>query len=70
MDATKLVIVDETGSNIGLTPLYAWARHLASELSAASRVIMAKIPPMLCFSFPQWDGSCNDLGRLYGYPGF
>src|SRR5436305_8579013 len=24
-DATKLVIVDETGSNIGLTPLYAWA---------------------------------------------
>jgi transposase len=25
VDATKLVIVDETGSNIGLTPLYAWA---------------------------------------------
>jgi transposase len=25
MDATKLVIVDEMGSNIGLTPIYAWA---------------------------------------------
>jgi transposase len=25
VDATKLVVVDETGSNIGLTPLYAWA---------------------------------------------
>ena len=25
IDATKLVIVDETGSNIGLTPIYAWA---------------------------------------------
>ena len=25
VDARKLVIVDETGSNIGLTPLYAWA---------------------------------------------
>jgi transposase len=25
VDATKLVIVDETGSNIGLTPVYAWA---------------------------------------------
>jgi transposase len=27
MDANKLVIVDETGSNIGLTPLYAWAER-------------------------------------------
>jgi transposase len=25
VDANQLVIVDETGSNIGLTPLYAWA---------------------------------------------
>lgn len=25
VDARRLVIVDETGSNIGLTPLYAWA---------------------------------------------
>lgn len=25
VDATKLVVVDESGSNIGLTPLYAWA---------------------------------------------
>ena len=25
VDASLLVIVDETGSNIGLTPLYAWA---------------------------------------------
>jgi transposase len=25
VDATTLVIVDETGSNIGLTPIYAWA---------------------------------------------
>ncbi len=27
VDATQLVIVDETGSNIGLTPAYAWAPH-------------------------------------------
>ncbi len=25
VDANRLVVVDETGSNIGLTPLYAWA---------------------------------------------
>ncbi len=25
VDATKLVVVDESGSNSGLTPLYAWA---------------------------------------------
>ena len=25
VDAKQLVVVDETGSNIGLTPLYAWA---------------------------------------------
>jgi transposase len=25
VDANQLVVVDETGSNIGLTPLYAWA---------------------------------------------
>lgn len=25
VDASKLVVVDETGSNIGLTPLYAWS---------------------------------------------
>jgi transposase len=27
VDATQLVIVDETGSNIGLTAVYAWAPH-------------------------------------------
>jgi hypothetical protein len=25
VDATRLVVVDESGSNIGLTPLYGWA---------------------------------------------
>ena len=36
-DANALVVVDETGSNIGLTPLYAWAPKGQRALGSAPR---------------------------------
>jgi hypothetical protein len=36
VDAKRLVIVDESGSTIALTPLYARARHPGNELMAVS----------------------------------
>jgi hypothetical protein len=43
VDATRLVIVDECGSNIALTPLYAWARHPENVPLAALPATAGKI---------------------------
>lgn len=37
VDASRLVIVDETGSNLGLTPLYAWAERGKRAYGSAPR---------------------------------
>lgn len=37
VDANQLVVVDETGSNIGLTPLYAWALKGARAYGSVPR---------------------------------
>jgi hypothetical protein len=43
LDARRLVIVDESGSNSALTPLYGWARHLANASMGVCRAIVGKI---------------------------
>lgn len=56
VDASLMVIVDEMGSNIGLTPLYAWARHPDSEPMVVSRAITARIRPCwLPFRSQGWE---------------
>lgn len=37
VDAKRLVIVDETGSNLGMTPLYAWAKRGKRAYGSAPR---------------------------------
>src|SRR5215472_6275812 len=40
VDPTRLVIVDECGSTIALTPLYGWARHRTTRpWECATRVV-------------------------------
>ncbi len=63
VDATQLVIVDETGSNIGLTPLYAYAlrgerayRQHPAQLREEYHAVG------LPFSFE--DGSRHDFGGI------
>jgi hypothetical protein len=41
VDAGRLVFVDEMGSNVSLSPLYAWSRK-GSEPSAAPRATGAR----------------------------
>jgi transposase len=56
VDAKLLVVVDETGSNIGLTPLYAWARNPGSEPGGRFRATMAKTRPCwLLFPSMAWE---------------
>jgi hypothetical protein len=45
LDARKLVVIDECGSNIALMPLYARARHPGSEPMTELHAIAARIPP-------------------------
>lgn len=45
VDARRLVVVDECGSNIALTPLYARSRHPGNAPMAACHATAGKIPP-------------------------
>lgn len=63
VDATQLVVVDETGSNIGLTPIYARAPRGQHASPAVSRATLGKIPRMPGITFPIGHGGSHDFGR-------
>ena len=69
VDANQLVVVDETGSNSGLTPLYAWAPKGQRAFGKVPRN-SGKNTTLLASLSLVFHGSSDDPGRVYGYPGF
>jgi hypothetical protein len=69
VDANQLVLVDETGSNIGLTPLYAWAPKGQRAFGKVPRNYGKKTTLLASLSLV-FHGSGDDPGRSYRYPGF
>jgi transposase len=69
VDANQLVLVDETGSNIGLTPLYAWAPKGQRAFGKVPRNY-GKNTTLLASLSLVFHGSRDDPGRSYRYPGF
>jgi transposase len=68
-DANSLVVVDETGSNIGLTPLYAWAPKGQRALGRVPRNY-GQNTTLLASLSRVFHGSRDDPGRVYRYTGF
>ena len=69
VDANQLVVVDETGSNLGLTPLYAWAPKGQRAFGKVPRN-SGKNTTLLASLSLVFHGSRDDPGRVYRYPGF
>ena len=66
VDATKLVIVDETGSTISLTPLYAWAERGKRAYGSIPHN-RGKNTPLLALLTRVFHGSGDDFGRSKRY---
>jgi hypothetical protein len=69
VDARRLVVVDECGSNIALTPLSGWARHPGNASMAACHESRREKYDAPGFVVTLWHRRLYDAGRIRQYTG-